>query len=121
MICGTFFGYQVAMKKLELIIFLKQSKRKELKQTLQDLKKILQEYSTRIFIDELEKSCCFSIIVQWESTSQMKHALKMAEFEILSGAINSLCEKTIIRLDDALIGNHISTLKDLHNRIKENT
>ena len=102
------------MKKLELVIFLKQGKSKELKQTLQDLSKIFQEYSTSISIDELEESCCFSITVRWKSVDQMQHALKMAEFEILSGAINSLCEKTIIRLDDVLIGNHISRIKDLH-------
>ena len=111
------FGYHLAMKKLELIIFFKQRKSKELKQTLQDLKQILQEYSTRIFIDELEKSCCFSIIVQWESEAQMQHALKMVEFEILSGAIISLCEKTIIRLDDKQVGSHISNLKSI---IQEN-
>jgi hypothetical protein len=101
------------MKKLELIIFLKQGKSKELKQTLQDLNKILKEYSTSISFDELEESFCISLIVRWESVAQMQHALKTAEFEILSGAINSLCEKTIIRLDDVLIGNHISRIKDL--------
>lgn len=102
------------MKKLELIIFLQQGKSKELKQTLQDLIKVLQEYSSSISIEELEESFCFSIIVKWESVPQMQHALKTVEFEILSGAINSLCEKTIIRLDDVLIGNHISRIKDLH-------
>lgn len=102
------------MIKLELIIFLKQGKSKELKQTLQDITKILQEYSTNISFDELEESFCFSLILRWESEAQMKHTLKMTEFEILSGAINSLCEKTIIRLDDVLIGNHISRIKDLH-------
>ena len=115
------FGYELAMKKLELITFLKKGKSKELKLTLQDLEKILQIYSTSIFIDELEESSCFSIIIRWESVVQMQRALKMIEFKILSGAINSLCEKTIIRLDDVLIGNHISKLKDLLCRIEEIT
>ena len=101
------------MKKLELVIFLKQGKSKELIQTLQDLNKILREYCTNISIDELEESFCFSIIIRWESIAQMQNALNMAEFEILSGAINSLSEKTIIRLDDMQVGNHISDLKSI--------
>ena len=109
------------MKKLDLVIFVKQGKSKEFNQTMQELSKVMQVYSSKIIISELEKSICFSIMIQWESAAEMQQALRAEEFDILSGAINSLCEKTIIRLDDVLIGNHISTLKDLHYRLKENT
>ncbi len=101
------------MKKLELILFLKQGKSKEFKQTVHELSKVMQGYSSNIIVSELEKTICFSIVIQWESVAEMQQALRREEFAILSGAINSLCEKTIIRLDDTLIGNHISQLKNL--------
>ena len=101
------------MKKLELVIFLKQGKSKEFKQTVHELSKVMQGYSSNIIISELEESICFSIVIQWETVAEMQQALQREEFDILSGAINSLCEKTIIRLDDTLIGNHISQLKNL--------
>jgi len=101
------------MKKLDLVIFVKQGKSKEFKQTMQELSKVMQVYSSKIIISKLEKSICFSIVIQWESVAEMQQALRAEEFDILSGAINSLCEKTIIRLDDTLIGNHISQLKNL--------
>jgi hypothetical protein len=101
------------MKKLDLVISLKRGKSKEFKQTWQELYKVVQGYSSNIIISELEKSICFSIVFHWESAAEMQQALRTEEFAILSGAINSLCEKTIIRLDDILIGNHISGLKHL--------
>ena len=101
------------MKKLELVVSLKRSKSKEFKQSLQILKDKIEEHSTSFDIDELEDALSFSLLVQWETDVQMRQELQSDEFKILSGAINSLCEKTIIRLDDILIGNHISRIKDL--------
>jgi hypothetical protein len=102
------------MKKLELVVLLNRSKRKEFKQSLQFLKDKIADFSTSFDIEELEGALSFSLLVQWETDVQMHQALQSDEFKILSGAINSLCEKTIIRIDDVLIGNHISRLKDLH-------
>ena len=107
------FVLQRVVKKLELVISLKQSKSKEFKQSLQDISKIMQSSSSKIFIDELEEPNCFSIVIQWESAAEMQQGLRTEELAILSGAINSLCEKTAIRLNDILIGNHISSLKIL--------
>ena len=101
------------MKKLDLVIFVKQGKSKEFKQTMQELSKVMQVYSSKIIISKLEKSICFSIVIQWESVAEMQQALRAEEFDILSGAINSLCKKTIIRIDDKQIGSHISNLKSI--------
>ena len=101
------------MQKLELVVSLNRSKSKEFKQSLQILKDKIEEHSTSFDIDESEDALSFSLIVQWETDVQMRQELQNDEFKILSGAINSLCEKTIIRLDDVLIGNHISRIKDL--------
>jgi len=101
------------MKKLDLVIFVKQGKSKEFKQTMQELSKVMQVNSSKIIISELEKSICFSIVIQWESVAEMQQALRAEEFDILSGAINSLCKKTIIRIDDKQIGSHISNLKSI--------
>lgn len=101
------------MKKLELVVSLNRSKSKEFKQSLQILKDKIEEHSTSFDIDESEDALSFSLLVQWETDVQMRQELQNDEFKILSGAINSLCEKTIIRLDDVLIGNHISRIKDL--------
>jgi hypothetical protein len=101
------------MKKLDLVISLKQGKSKEFEQTVQELSKVMQGYSSKIIISELKKSICFSIVIQWETVADMQRDLRTEEFAILSGTINSLCEKTNILLDDILIGNHISRLKSL--------
>ena len=101
------------MRKLDLVIFVKQGKSKEFKQTMQELSKVMQVNSSKIIISELEKSICFSIVIQWESVAEMQQALRAEEFDILSGAINSLCKKTIIRIDDKQIGSHISNLKSI--------
>ena len=101
------------MKKLELVVSLKRSKSKEFKQSLEILKDKIEEHSTSFDIDELEDALSLSLLVHWETEVQMRQELQSDGFKILSGAINSLCEKTIIRLDDVLIGNHISRIKDL--------
>jgi hypothetical protein len=101
------------MKKLELVVLLNRSKRKEFKQSLQFLKDKIADFSTSFDIDELEDALSFSLLVQWETDVQMNKALQSDEFKILSGAINSLCEKTIIRLDDKQVGNHISNLASI--------
>ena len=101
------------MKKLELVVSLNRSKSKEFKQSLQILKDKIEEHSTSFDIDELEDALSISLLVQWQTDEQMRQELQSDEFKILSGAINSLCEKTIIRIDDTLIGNHISKLKSL--------
>jgi len=44
---------------------------------------------------------------------QMRQALRSEEFRILSGAVNALCEKTVIWLDDKPAGNDISRLSSL--------
>lgn len=114
MLYGTIMAYQKVMKKLELVVYLNRSKNKEFKQSLQFLKDKIANFSASFDIDELEDDHSFSLLVQWETDVQMHQGLQSDEFKILCGAINCLCEKTIIRLDDILIGNHISRLKDLH-------
>ena len=102
------------MNKLELVISLSRNKRTEFKQSLENLKEKIEAFSTSFNITESEDMLSFCLIVQWESEVQMHRALSSDEFKILSGAINSLCEKTIIRLNDKEVGNHISELKILY-------
>ena len=101
------------MKKLELVVSLKRSKSKEFKQSLEILKDKIEEHSTSFDIDELDDALSLSLLVHWETAVQMRQELQSDEFKILSGAINSLCEKTIIRLDDKQVGNHISNLTSI--------
>ena len=101
------------MKKLELVVTLNRSKSKEFKQSLQFLSGKMADFSASFDIDELGDALSFSLLVQWETDVQMYQALQSDEFKILSGAINSLCEKTIIRLDDKQVGNHISNLTSI--------
>ena len=103
------------MKKiLELIIEPNSRKRKEFSQTLSKLAETLQ--SSSLQINDSEDSPTINIIVRWETAAEMHRALKGDEFAILSGAIAALCEKTTIRLNDKLVGNHISMLA----KIKKN-
>jgi len=62
-------------------------------------------------IDESGDGLTFNILAQWEKEAQMHNALSSEEFTILTGAISALSEKTIIRLDDKQVSNHISKLK----------
>ena len=102
------------MNKLELVISLSRNKRTEFKQSLENLKEKIEALSTGFEINESEDALSFSLILLWESELQMHRALNSDEFKILSGAINSLCEKTIIRLNDKGVGNHISRLKTIY-------
>ncbi len=102
------------MNKLELIISLSRNKRTEFKQSLENLKEKIEAFSTSFELIESEDTLSFSLILQWESEVQMHRALSSDEFKILSGAINSLCEKTIIRLNEKQLGTHISKLKSIY-------
>ena len=101
------------IKKLEVIVFPKPHNLKEFKQSLNSLRENLQKHCSSLLIDELEDGNEFIISAQWDSTDQMRQALRSEEFLILSGAVNTLCEKTVIRLDDKQLGYHISKLKSL--------
>ena len=102
------------MIKLELIVSLSHSKSKEFTQSLQILKEKIEDISTSFHVNESQDALSFSLLVQWESEVQMHHALSSDEFKILSGAINSLCDKTTIRLNDKEVGKHISELKTIY-------
>ena len=101
------------MKKLELIVLTNSRKSKEFKQSLNFLAENLQNYCSSLKIDESEDGLTFTILARWETVAQMRQALSSKEFLILSGAISALSEKTIIRLDDKQVGNHISILANL--------
>jgi hypothetical protein len=101
------------MKKLKLVVSLNPRKSKEFKQTLQNLSKKLQDNSSSFIIKESDDALSFSILVRWETNAQMQQALRSEEYKILSGAINSLCKKTIVRLDDKRVRNHISNLNSI--------
>ena len=113
MFCGTIMACRNVMIKLELVVSLYPGKSKEFKQSLLDISRKLQEYSSSFIIDELDDALSFNILIQWETSEQMHLVLKKEEFKILSGAINSLCEKKIIRLDDKQLGNHISLFNSI--------
>ena len=100
-------------KKLELIVLPNSRKRKEFKQSLDNLTENLRKYCSSLKIDESEDDHVVTIIAHWETVDQMRQALMSEEFCILSGAIGALCDKTKIRLDDKQRGNHISMLSGL--------
>jgi len=64
-------------------------------------------------IIESDDGVAFILFAQWETSDQMRQAIQSEECSILSGAITALCEKTVIRLDDKEVGNHISKLTTL--------
>ena len=99
------------IKKLELEVSLKPHKSKEFRQSLKNLSKRLGYLGTDFLVEESKDAQTFSILFRWESDSHMHQELASETFKILSGGINSLCEKTIIRLDDKHVSNHISILK----------
>jgi len=100
-------------KILELIIEPNSRKRKEFSQTLSNLATTLQSSCSSLKIIEAEDSSTINIIVKWETEAEMHRTLKGDEFAILSGAITALCEKTTIRINDKLVGNHISMLANI--------
>lgn len=104
---------KIMKKKLELKVLLKSRKSKEFEQSLDNLTENLQLHCSSLMIDESKDGVTFNILAQWETVDQMRKALKSEEFRILSGAVNALCEKTVVLLDDKEIGNHISKLNSL--------
>ena len=96
-----------------MTLLVKPPKLLEFKQTLYDLNRKLQKHCTSVVITESENDLSFSILFQWNNSADMQEALKSEEFEILSGAITALCEKTEIRLNDKHVGKHISMLANL--------
>ncbi len=78
------------MKKLELIVSLHTHKSKEFKQSLQDLSKKLQDYSSSFIINESDDALSFSISFRWETGAQMHQALRSEEFSTLLSVYVSL-------------------------------
>lgn len=97
-------------KKLEIIVLPKHRNRKEFSQSLENLSENLQNHCSYLKIDESVGEHTYTILTQWSTTDQMRKTLRSEEFLILSGAVNALCEKTVIRIDDKEIDNHISNL-----------
>lgn len=100
-------------KKLELIVSPNLRKRLEFKQSLDYLAETLQNYCSKLEIIESDDGVIFTLLAQWETLDQMRQAIRSEECSILSGAITALCERTVIRLDDKEVGNHISMLTTL--------
>ena len=100
------------MERLEIALLVKSTKRIEFEQTLDNLSEKLKKHCVSIKITDAFLS--YSILAQWKTEVEMFEALKEDEFKILSGAIKALCEKSTIRLNDKLVGNHISTLANIN-------
>ena len=98
------------MERLEIALLVKSTKRLEFKQTLFNLSEKLQKRCTSLKLTESDDFLSYAILAQWETEVHMDEAFKTDEFVILSGAITALCEKVQIRLNDKLVGNHISML-----------
>ena len=98
------------MRLLELIIVPNTQKKKEFSQSLVSLARKLQHTCSNLRIDESGEPLAINMIIQWESRDQMQQTLKSESFAILSGAISALCESVVVRLDDQVIGNHLSGL-----------
>ena len=101
------------MKKLELIVSPSSRKRLEFKQSLDCLAGTMRNYCSKLEIIESNDGVTFTLFAQWETSDQMRQAIRSEECSILSGAITALCEKTVILLDDKEVGNHISILTTL--------
>ena len=94
-------------KKLELIVKPKSHNRKEFRQTLYNLTENLKKHCSNLIIDESRDGIEFIVLAEWNSTDQMRKALRSEEFLILSGAVNALTEKTIIRHNDKQVSNNL--------------
>ena len=99
------------MKILEITVLPKPHNRKEFRQTLENLSENLHQYCSSLKIDELGEGVTFNILVKCKTASQMHNTLMSDEFTILTGAISTLSEKTIIKLDGKELGINISELK----------
>jgi len=98
-------------KKLEVIVWPKPHNRKEFKQSLTSLSESLQRHCSSLKIDESEDGLTFTILARWDTTDQMRRALRREEFLVLSGAILALSEKSICRLNDKQVGNNLLKVK----------
>lgn len=98
------------MKTLEIIVLPKPRNKKEFTQTLENLTEDLTKHCSTYKINEFEDGLKLIIFAQWITEEQMQNALRNEEFLILSGAIRSLCEKSVIWLDGKQTSNHISEL-----------
>ena len=103
------------MERLEIALEVKSTKHLEFKQTLSDLSEKLQKRCASLKITDSDNFLSYSFLAQWETFIQMQEALKTDEFAILSGTLTALCEKTTIRLNNKLVGNHISMLANIKN------
>jgi len=104
------------MERLTIALMVKSTKRLEFKQTLYDLIEKLQKRCANLKIKDSDNFLSYSILAQWETSLDMQNALKMEEFDILSGAITALCEKIEISLNDKPVGNIISMLGTLKKK-----
>jgi len=98
------------MERLKIALWVKPSKRLEFKQTLDNLNEKLKKHCFSLKIKETNNLKSHTIMGEWETEDQMLRSFKSKEFTILSGAITALCEKSIIHLNNKLVGNHISML-----------
>ena len=101
------------MERVEIALLVKSIKCLEFKQTLFDLSEKLQTHCASVKITDSDDFLSYSVLVQWETEVHMDEAFKTDEFVILSGAITALCDKVQIRLNDKLVGNHISMLANI--------
>ena len=99
--------------EFERIVSLNPRKRLEFKQSLDCLAGTLKNYCSKLEIIESYDGVTSTLFAQWETLDQMRQAIQSEECSILSGAITALCKKTVIRLDDKQVGNHISKLTTL--------
>ena len=75
------------------------------------LSESLQRHCSSLKIDESEDGLTFTILARWDTTDQMRRALRREEFLVLSGAILALSEKSICRLNDKQVGNNLLKVK----------
>ena len=98
---------------LKLLIEPKTPKKKEFSQTLHKLSGVLEELCSNLKLDESDEDIRITIQFTFERMNQIQLLIDSEEFVILSGAVNALCEKIEIQLNDKKVGNHISKLKTL--------
>jgi len=101
------------MERLKIALWVKPTKHLEFKQTLDHLSEKLKKHCSSLKITETNNLQSHTIIGEWETFIRMQEELKKEEFEILSGAVTALCEKSTIHLNNKLVGNQISMLTTL--------
>ena len=85
-------------RTIELVVWPKLRKELEFRQTLDELSVTFQEYCSNLRV-ELQNGGYFVLFAEWPNSEQMARMLKCREFSILTGAIEALCKKSVIRLD----------------------